>query len=157
MAGPYRTYYSSELGPIEITGTENGIISVDFVDEPYDCSNDIPECLVPCINQLDEYFRGKRKNFSLSLQLQGPDFEIKVWRALLGIPYGKTQSYGEVAKKIGHPKAYRAVGNANRKNSIAVIIPCHRVIGSNGALTGYASGLWRKKWLLEHEKKHLLG
>ena len=151
----YKTYYSSPLGPVKITGTEKGILSVHFVDQTMGSPDATPGCLMQCIQQLDEYFKGKRKTFALTLQIQGPDFDKKVWSALLDIPYGTTVSYGEIAERIGRPKAYRAVGNANRKNNIGIIIPCHRVIGSNGKLTGYADGLWRKKWLLEHEKKML--
>ena len=112
----------------------------------------IPKCLKLCFTQLDEYFRGKRKVFSIPFQLHGTAFQKKVWHALLDIPYGLTKSYGDIAGKIGHKNAFRAVGNANNKNRIAIMIPCHRVIGMNGRLTGYAAGIWRKKWLLEHEK-----
>ena len=152
----YTAYYTSEIGTIEIVGTGEGILSVGFVDEPDRVAPDHHQCLEPCIHQLDEYFQGKRRIFTLPLLLHGTSFQKKVWEALLDIPYGTTQSYAEVARKIKNPNAFRAVGNANNKNNIAIIIPCHRVIGSNGSLTGYASGVWRKKWLLEHESKNLV-
>ncbi len=155
MFEKYKAYYVSEIGTIEIVGTGSDILSVNFLDDPANDLVKVPECMEPCVTQLNEYFQGKRKEFSLPFQLHGTDFEKKVWKALLDIPYGSTQAYSDIADKIGHKKASRAVGNANRKNNIAIIIPCHRVIGSNGSLTGYACGIWRKKWLLEHEKKHL--
>ena len=103
------------------------------------------------IQQLDEYFSGKRKNFSIPLDLRGTDFQMKVWNALQIIPYGKTVSYGQLAAITGNPKASRAVGMANNRNPVPVIVPCHRVIGSDGSLTGYAGGLELKKQLLELE------
>ncbi len=107
------------------------------------------------ICQLDEYFNGERVNFSIDMALQGSEFQRKVWQALSGVGYGETLSYKDIALRIDNPKAARAVGNANNKNPLCIIIPCHRVVGSNGSLTGYAGGLWRKKWLLEHERKNL--
>jgi methylated-DNA-[protein]-cysteine S-methyltransferase len=101
--------------------------------------------------QLDEYFAGERVRFDLPLELTGPDFERTVWDALTGIPYGETASYGAIAKRIGYPDAARAVGSANARNPISIIVPCHRVIGANGSLTGYGGGLERKQFLLEHE------
>jgi len=102
--------------------------------------------------QLDEYFNGKRKTFDLPIVLNGTDFQMKIWKSLQKIPYGKTQSYGELAAAIGNPKACRAAGMANNKNPIAIIVPCHRVIGQDGNLTGYAGGLEIKKQLLELEQ-----
>jgi methylated-DNA-[protein]-cysteine S-methyltransferase len=102
---------------------------------------------------LDEYFKGKRQNFSLELQLEGTDFQKKVWEQLQKIPYGETASYKDVAVAIGNEKAVRAVGGANGMNNIAIIIPCHRVIGADGNLVGFGGGLWRKVWLLNHEKQ----
>jgi methylated-DNA-[protein]-cysteine S-methyltransferase len=104
---------------------------------------------------LEEYFKGTRREFDLKLRIEGTDFQRRVWDSLCGIPYGCTASYGEIAAIIGNPKASRAVGNANNRNRIPIIIPCHRVVGCNGKLTGYAGGLWRKEWLLSHEKKFL--
>lgn len=154
MADFYNTYYSSPIGVIELAGTTEGILAVNFVEEADKIATGAAKFVKPWVKQLDEYFQGKRKSFSLPLKIQGTVFQKKVWEALLSVPYGTTQSYGEIAKKIGHGNAFRAVGNANNKNKIAIIIPCHRVIGSDGSLTGYASGLWRKEWLLAHEKKH---
>jgi methylated-DNA-[protein]-cysteine S-methyltransferase len=148
----YKTYYSCEIGILEITGSETGILSIGFVDGDKASQTAVPECLKECVRQLDEYFNCKRKEFDLKLLAQGTDFQIKVWNELLAIPCGKNATYGEIAEKTGNAKASRAVGNANNKNRIAIIIPCHRIIGSNGKLTGYAGGLWRKEWLLEHEK-----
>ncbi len=105
------------------------------------------------IKQLDEYFKGKRKDFDIKLAPTGTSFQKNVWKALLGIHYGKTSSYGEIAKSLSKPKAMRAVGLANSKNPISIIIPCHRVIGANGRLTGYAGGIKAKEWLLKHEAK----
>ncbi|MFA6400986.1 MAG: methylated-DNA--[protein]-cysteine S-methyltransferase [Salinivirgaceae bacterium] len=104
--------------------------------------------------QLDEYFDGKRRWFELTLNPAGTPFQQKVWSELHNIPYGETRSYQQQTNTLGDPKAIRAVASANGKNPIAIIIPCHRIIGSDGSSTGYAGGLWRKKWLLEHEAKH---
>lgn len=153
MMKKYKTYYKSEIGLIEIIGTENGILSVGFVEEKSKNSFEIHRCLAECIEQIDEYFSGKRREFSVNLQLQGTDFQKKVWSQLMKIPFGETLSYKDVAASIGNEKAVRAVGNANGRNKIAIIIPCHRVIGSNGKLIGYASGVWRKEWLLLHERR----
>lgn len=153
MIKEYKTYYNSEIGLIEIIGTENAIVSVGFVEEKPVNDSEIHPCLEECIGQIDEYFRGKRREFSLSLHLQGTDFQRKVWSQLMKIPFGETSSYKNIAASIGNEKAVRAVGNANARNKIAIIIPCHRVIGSDGKLIGYASGVWRKEWLLSHERK----
>lgn len=155
MGDYFKTYYMTEIGAIEILGTEEGVISVRFTEKPDLLIDDIPECMKKCVFQLDQYFLGKRTAFDLHLLIRGTDFQKKVWDALLAVPYGTTQSYREIAIRIGHKNAFRAVGNANNKNRIAIIIPCHRVIGANGDLTGYASGIWRKQWLLTHEKRHL--
>jgi methylated-DNA-[protein]-cysteine S-methyltransferase len=109
------------------------------------------QVLTQTIKQLDEYFKGTLKDFGLSLHLEGTDFQIKVWQELAKIPYGETITYRELANKIGSPKAVRAVGNANNKNPIPIIVPCHRVIGSNGKLVGYAGGIKRKDQLLGFE------
>lgn len=106
-----------------------------------------------CKKQLDEYFSGSRTSFDIPLDLKGTPFQLSVWRALLLIPYGATSSYGKVASGIGHTGAARAVGAANHSNPVSIIVPCHRVIGENGKLTGYGGGLWRKEWLLGHEGK----
>jgi len=151
----FKAYYLSPIGPLEVSGTSEGIVSVTFVKTRLPNDRNLPECVKEGIRQLEEYFKGARKNFSLKLLLQGTPFQKLVWQRLKKIPYGKLASYGEVAKAIGKPNAYRAVGNANNKNPIAIIIPCHRVIGSDGTLVGYGGGLWRKEWLLDHENPSL--
>ena len=153
MGDHFKTYYRTEIGAIEILGTAEGVISVNFAEKADLSINEVPECMKQCVSQLDQYFLGKRTAFDLPLLIRGTDFQKKVWDALLTIPYGNTQSYREIAVRIGHENAFRAVGNANNKNRFAIIIPCHRVIGTNGDLTGYASGIWRKQWLLAHEKR----
>lgn len=151
MPNTYTAYYSSPLGTLEITGSDAGIAALSFTEAEIPVKQQINPCLGECIKQLDEYFGGKRKAFDLKLDLQGTEFQKKVWKALMDIPFGRTASYGAIAVVVENPKAMRAVGGANNKNKIAIIIPCHRVIGSGGAMTGYAGGLWRKEWLLGHE------
>ena len=119
--------------------------------------NHLHALLNECKKQLEEYFAGKRLQFDLPLQQEGTPFQQKVWEALLTIPYGRTISYLELSKRIGNAKAIRAVGTTNGSNQISIIVPCHRVIGSNGDLTGYGGDLWRKKWLLDHENKYANG
>jgi methylated-DNA-[protein]-cysteine S-methyltransferase len=152
MIRKYKAYYRSEIGLIEISGTEDGILSLGFVEEESVDNSGISPCLEKCIEQLDEYFRGKRKEFSVNLLSEGTDFQKKVWNELRKIPFGETVSYKDIATSIGNKKATRAVGGAIGKNKIGIIIPCHRVIGSDGNLTGYGGGIWRKKWLLKHER-----
>ena len=147
---PLKTCYPSPIGSIEVVGTRKGILSVSFSEDTA-AGGPIPDVLTECIKQLDEYFKGKRKTFSLPLLLRGTVFQQSVWRQLTRIPYGKTSSYKKVARSIGKPGAVRAVGNANGTNPVSIIVPCHRVVGHNGHLTGYGSGLWRKEWLLHHE------
>jgi methylated-DNA-[protein]-cysteine S-methyltransferase len=148
----YKAYYKSPLGPIEIVGGQDSILSLDFVDEELAGDVDLPFCLKTCLKQIDEYFHGKREAFVLKLDPQGTNFQKMVWQQLVKIPFGEVVSYGVIASTIGKPKACRAVGSANGSNPIAIIIPCHRVIGSDGRLTGYGGGLWRKEWLIRHEK-----
>ncbi len=150
----YTSYYKSPLGPIKIVGNQDCILSLDFVEEVLPDDADLPFCLKECLKQIDEYFNGERKDFFLNLQPAGTDFQKSVWRQLEKIPYGETLTYGEIAGAIGKPSASRAVGSANGRNPIAIIIPCHRIIGSDGSLTGYGGGLWRKEWLLKHERGH---
>ena len=148
----FKAYYLSPIGPVEISRTPEGILSVGFVKRRLPNDRNLPECVKEAIRQVDEYFRRARKKFSLKLLPQGTPFQKLVWQQLKRIPYGEVVSYGDVARAIGRPHAYRAVGNANNKNPIGIIIPCHRVIGSDGKLVGYGSGIWRKEWLLKHEK-----
>ena len=141
----------SPLGFTKIIGDIDGVNSVTVLNSEEKINDIIPIELEDCVIQLNEYFDGSRKQFDLKLNPQGTNFQKKVWNELLKIPYGKTTSYLELSKQLGDIKAIRAVANANGKNPLWIIIPCHRVIGSDGSLTGYAGGLHRKKWLLEHE------
>jgi len=147
----YKTYYESPIGMIEIVGTGEEIEAVEFVETAEEVPGEIPVLLQNCLKQLDEYFQGKRREFSLDLRPGGTEFQRLVWQELMRIPYGGTASYKDIAEAIGNPRAVRAVGQANHRNPIAIIIPCHRVIGKDGSLTGYGGGLWRKEWLLGHE------
>ena len=144
-------YFDSPIGFLEIAASEHGITSLYFREVTFP-SKKPSGMLKNCFDQLKEYFEGKRKIFSLDLDLEGTDFQKKVWNELLKIPYGETISYLELSKRVGNVKAIRAVGNANGKNPVSVIVPCHRVIGTNGRLIGYGGGLWRKRWLLEFER-----
>ncbi|WP_304034706.1 methylated-DNA--[protein]-cysteine S-methyltransferase [Mesonia mobilis] len=139
------------LGITLIEGDTNGISKISVEEDTEVFSAEIPSALKEATLQLSEYFEGKRKEFSFKLNPKGTDFQQKVWQELLKIPFGKTTSYLELSKQLGDIKAIRAVAAANSKNPLWIVVPCHRVIGSDGSLTGYAGGLWRKKWLLEHE------
>jgi methylated-DNA-[protein]-cysteine S-methyltransferase len=143
-------YFSSPLGIAKIEGYENGVSNISVLSEG-EVSKKIPKELKNAVNQLQEYFEGKRKDFDFKLNPKGTDFQQKVWQELLNIPFGKTMSYMDLSNKLGDVKAIRAVASANGKNPLWIVVPCHRVIGTDGSLTGYAGGLWRKKWLLEHE------
>lgn len=147
-------YFDSPVGLVEIQADKDKIVSLDFKKEKRYQEVDNP-VLLTAKKQLDQYFKGERKIFELPLEIEGTEFQQSVWQQLLEIPYGNTFSYKEVAEAIGNNKAYRAVGNANNKNRFPIIIPCHRVTASNGNLGGYGSGVWRKKWLLQHEKENL--
>jgi methylated-DNA-[protein]-cysteine S-methyltransferase len=143
-------YLQTPIGFAEFQGDENGLASVSVFDDKKPIGI-IPDVLEDAIYQFKEYFEGSRKEFDLKLNPSGTDFQKKVWDALLEIPFGKTISYLELSKRLGDVKAIRAVASANGKNPLWIVVPCHRVIGTNGDLTGYAGGLHRKKWLLEHE------
>lgn len=147
-------YIDSPLGSTKIEGDENGIASVSVLNSDEKTATIIPEVLEDCVLQLNEYFNGSRKEFSLKLNPQGTVFQQRVWNTLKTIPHGKTTSYLSLSKQLGDVKAIRAVANANGKNPIWIIVPCHRVIGSDGSLTGYAGGLHRKKWLIDHESPY---
>ena len=149
----YKTHYDSPIGILEISGTDEGITGVHFVEKKTDPDPAIPLPLKDCCRQLYEYFVGNRTEFSLKIQLEGTNFQKSVWNQLMKIPYGKTVSYKDIASAIDNEKAVRAVGSANGKNDIAIIIPCHRVIAYDGTLGGYGGGLWKKEWLLNHEKR----
>ncbi len=143
-------HIKTPLGIATIVGDEAGVSLISVADEGI-ASIAIPDSLQEAVSQLNDYFEGKRTRFDCKLNPQGTDFQKRVWNALLDIPFGKTRTYLEQAKILGDVKAIRAVASANGKNPLWIVVPCHRVIGSDGSLTGYAGGLWRKKWLLEHE------
>jgi len=143
-------YVKTPLGIATVIGDEEGVSVISVSDEGI-VSVAIPVVLSDAVSQLNEYFEGKRSDFTFKFNPKGTDFQKKVWSALLEIPYGKTRTYLEQSKVLGGVKAIRAVASANGKNPLWIVVPCHRVIGTDGSLTGYAGGLWRKKWLLEHE------
>jgi methylated-DNA-[protein]-cysteine S-methyltransferase len=160
LAESYTTYYHSPVGLLKICGTEQFISEVSFHDtsqKSQQNKKDIPPLIIQCIEQLIQYFHGQRRVFELPISQPGTSFQKEVWGHLMTIPYAKTISYIQLAIKTGDPKATRAVASANGKNNVAIIIPCHRVIGANKDLVGYGGGLWRKKWLLEHEMKVAYG
>ena len=155
-------YYQSPLGVLELRGNGHSITEVLFVNSWKGAKLDeanltftppASKVIKSCIKQLDEYFAGSRTHFTVPMSQVGSEFQQLVWAELEMIPYGRTISYHELSKRIGNVKAIRAVGSANGNNGICILVPCHRVIGSNGDLVGYGGDLWRKKWLLEHEGK----
>ena len=149
----YSCKYQFENISLYLVATETHLINIQFT-QPQKALLQTTERLSMATIQLDEYFQGKRTTFSLPFKLTGTPFQLAVWKELQNIPYGQTTSYKEIAQKINKPKACRAVGMANNKNPLPIIIPCHRVIGSNGKLIGYAGGLNLKNYLLELEKSH---
>lgn len=154
----YEAYIETPLGVTRIAGSETGLTAVYILDPASDTAATPPDEIVgvlqPAADQLREYFAGKRREFDLSLQFQGSTFQQSVWRELLTIPYGRTITYTDLARRLGYMKALRAVAAANGQNRFWIVVPCHRVIGRDGSLVGYAGGLWRKKWLLEHESPY---
>lgn len=147
-----KTSFNTPLGLAEIEGDSLGISKIEVKEDAlFSEIQEVPNELKQAVDQLQEYFSGEREQFSLPLNPEGTDFQKKVWTALTQIPFGTTCSYLQLAEKLGDVKAIRAVAAANGKNPLWIVVPCHRVIGTNGSLTGYAGGLWRKKWLLEHE------
>jgi len=144
-------FIHTPLGIAKMEGDADGLATISVLNDTISPSTIIPEVLEDAVYQLQEYFNGQRDSFSLTLNPAGTDFQKKVWNALQDIPFGKTISYLELSKRLGDVKAIRAVAAANGKNPLWVVVPCHRVIGSDGSLTGYAGGLHRKKWLLDHE------
>lgn len=156
------TTMKSPVGELKLVANEDGLVAILWEnDSPQrvrlgDLTKDVDHPILgQAKQQLAEYFQGQRTSFSVVLDPVGTEFQKKVWRALAAIPYGETRSYGELAKKIGNPRASRAVGAANGKNPISIIVPCHRVIGSSGALTGFAGGLKVKAQLLKLENENL--
>jgi methylated-DNA-[protein]-cysteine S-methyltransferase len=152
-ADAFQLALETPIGRITVTGSASAITRVDFDADalPEQDPALVPDVVRDCVQQLAEYFEGRRREFSVRLDPPGTPFQQRVWHALLAIPFGQTTTYGALASELGDPKTIRAVGRANGQNPIAIIVPCHRVIGSDGSLVGYGGGLWRKRWLLEHE------
>lgn len=156
MQQKHNTYYESPIGCLQITANDNSITAVSFYDDGERQEAGSNAVIEECVSQLQKYFAGELQNFTLKLSTdKGTAFQNRVWYSLQELEYGSTASYKEIAENTGNAKAVRAVGQANNKNPFSIIVPCHRVIASNGKLTGYAGGLWRKEWLLNHEKKFL--
>lgn len=152
----FKKYYDSPVGILELRSTDKGLSGLYFVEEKKDTEK-LNKILENTIQQLDEYFNEERKAFDLPIDVDGTDFQKRVWAELLKIPFGIIKTYLNIAKSLGDRNTLRAVGLANGKNKISIIIPCHRVIGANGELTGFGGGIWRKKWLLDHESKYIQG
>lgn len=149
----------SPLGPIEIGSTTAFVTSIKFMDDANITNSpseikDLPTLIHHCMDELQDYFNGKLQKFSFPHQQEGTNFSQKVWQQLTALPYGQTVSYLEISKRLGDVKAIRAAASANGKNQLAIVVPCHRVIGNDGNLRGYAGGVWRKQWLLKHENKN---
>lgn len=152
----FKKYYDSPVGILELRSTDKGLSGLYFVEEKKDTEK-LNTILENTIQQLDEYFNEGRTAFDLPIDVEGTDFQQRVWAELLKIPFGITKTYLDIAKSLGDRNTLRAVGLANGKNKISIIIPCHRVIGANGELTGFGGGIWRKKRLLDHESKYIQG
>lgn len=153
-------YFESPIGRIEVRGSEAGVSDLNFVKTGGSrragaSRKDLPAPLADALVQLEEYFQGTRRVFTVELDLGGTAFQRRVWRELLDIGFGRTTTYKAIAQALGRPAATRAVGGANHRNPVSIIVPCHRVVGSDGRLTGYGGGLWRKEWLLRHEQADL--
>jgi methylated-DNA-[protein]-cysteine S-methyltransferase len=148
-------YHRTPVGIARITEDEGFISSISALDEEHEVTSPSTPLLQAAITQLDEYFAGSRKTFDMPIKQQGTPFQQQVWEQLLQIKYGSTISYAQQSNQMNSPLAIRAIAAANGKNSLWIVVPCHRVIGSDGSLTGYAGGLWRKQWLLEHEARTL--
>ena len=147
-----RCVINTPLGPLAICEEDGAICAIEFTEGEL-CPPATP-LLQEAARQLTAYFDGTLTDFDLPLHMTGTPFQLRCWQALRTIPYGETISYGEQARRIGSPRATRAVGGANHRNPISIVVPCHRVIGADGSLTGYGGGLGMKRWLLEHEQKH---
>ncbi|MBU2900441.1 methylated-DNA--[protein]-cysteine S-methyltransferase [Maribacter dokdonensis] len=144
-------YIKTPLGVAKIVGDAEGVSAITVLNSDEPLTDVIPESLEDAVYQLNEYFEGARTEFNLTLNPLGTEFQKKVWVELQNIPYGKSKSYLELAKALGDPNATRAAASANARNPLWIVVPCHRVIGTDGSLTGYAGGLHRKQWLLNHE------
>jgi methylated-DNA-[protein]-cysteine S-methyltransferase len=151
---PFRSYYESPAGILEILASQSAVHAINFLKPGEQPKSEVPgELTQECSRQLAAYFAGTLKEFTFPVQQEGTDFQQEVWNLLCAIPFGQTISYLTLALKAGEKNMTRAVANANGKNQLAIVVPCHRVIGSNGTLTGYAGGLERKRWLLDHEAR----
>lgn len=146
-------YHRTPVGITRITEEDGFITAIHVMDEEVESTQPATPVLAEGVKQLDEYFAGKRKVFDLPLNQPGSDFQHEVWNCLLGIGYAQTITYAQQSKIMNSPLAIRAIAAANGKNNLWIVVPCHRVVGSDGSLTGYAGGLWRKQWLLDHEAK----
>ncbi|MBV1757311.1 MAG: methylated-DNA--[protein]-cysteine S-methyltransferase [Dethiosulfatibacter sp.] len=153
MEEMYNCYIETPLGLIRIEASDRGLTEISFKKE-IEGKQKTNKHIDAAAEQLKEFFMGERQEFQLTYDIKGTDFRMKVWNELQKIPYGSTISYKELAVRVGNPKAVRAVGGANNKNPLGIVIPCHRVIGADGSLVGYAEGTDKKKWLLDLEKKH---
>ncbi len=148
------TGFESPLGPVRITGNETGVSVIRCLNEPDYCepaTETLPEPVRRAVAQLEDYFAGNRQTFDFPLSPVGTAFQQTVWQALRDVPFGTTLSYLGLTRRLGDERAIRAVAAANGRNPLWIVVPCHRILGSDGSLTGYAGGLWRKQWLLEHE------
>lgn len=158
-----RRTLSAPFGALTVVGSGLGIRFVMFSNDAHPkplerlhiSDTEIHDSVSDAITQLEEYFDGSRRNFELPLDLQGTEFQVAAWNALAEIPYGSTASYGQQASSIGRPKAVRAIGGANGRNPVAIVLPCHRIVGADGSLTGFGGGIAVKKWLLDHEQSTL--
>lgn len=155
-------YYQSPLGLLRISGTATYISEIHFIDNiekppPDHYKKKHYPIVIQCVEQLIQYFQGQRRIFEFPIDQQGTEFQKRVWNELMGIPFGKTISYLELSRRLGDTKVIRAAASANGKNNIVIVVPCHRVIGSKNDLVGYGGGIWRKRWLLEHEAKITYG
>ncbi|HPE76492.1 MAG TPA: methylated-DNA--[protein]-cysteine S-methyltransferase [Draconibacterium sp.] len=153
MENIFKTTIETPVGYLELTSDQHFLLSVSFAENNGMMTDIQPDILKESVQQITEFFEGTRKEFDLKLKPAGTDFQLKVWEEVKKVPFGKTVSYLDIAIKTGSKNNTRAVGLANGKNPIPIIIPCHRIIGTNGKLTGYAGGLERKKWLLQHESQ----
>ena len=158
-----RSTYQAPFGVLTVVGSDLGIRYVMFNNDAHPkplerlhiSDTEIHDSVNDAITQLQEYCDGSRRDFDLPLDLQGTEFQVAAWRALADIPYGRTASYGQQAASIGRPKAVRAIGGANGRNPVAIVLPCHRIVGADGSLTGFGGGIEVKKWLLDHEQSML--
>lgn len=158
-----RRTYEAPFGVLTVVGSDRGIRFVMFNNDAHPkpleqlqiSDTEIHDTVNVAISQLEEYFDGSRRSFDLPLDLRGTEFQVEAWNALADIPYGQTASYGQQAASIGRPKAVRAIGGANGRNPVAIVLPCHRIVGADGSLTGFGGGIEVKKWLLDHEQAML--